>query len=127
MRLLTYFADPADASRLSARMRAAGVMTRIGGVDPHVYRPPRADAMRVGVWVVLDDQLADAVRLLDDPAHVPRRVLSADEMDRIERAAAEPRTPLRRWLDRGLLLLLGACLFGLILFTLIDFLVTWGA
>ncbi len=124
MRLLTYFADPADASRLSARMRAAGVMTRIGGVDPHVYRPPRADAMRVGVWVVLDDQLADAVRLLDDPAHVPRRVLSAEEMDRIEEAAGAPPTPLRKWLDRGLILLLGTVLLGLILFTLIDFIVS---
>ena len=124
MRLLTYFADPADAAKLNTRMRAAGVLTRIGGVDPHVYRPPRADAMRVGVWVVLDDQLADAVRLLDDPAHVPRRVLSAGEMERLEQAAAAPRTPLRKWLDRGLFLLLGAILLGLILFTLVDFLVS---
>ncbi len=122
MRLLTYFADPGDAQALHARLRAAGVLTRVGGVDPHVYRPPRADAMRIGLWVVCDDQFADAARLLDDPAHVPRRVLSAAEMERIEQAADAPRTPLRQWLDRGLFLLLGACLLGLILFTLIDFL-----
>ena len=127
MRLLTYYADPADATEVNARMRRAGVLTRIGGVDPHVYRPPRTDAMRVGLWVVRDDQFADAARLLDDPAHVPRRVLSAEEMERIEREAAAPRTPLRRWLDRALLLLLGACLLGLILFTLFDFLASWGA
>lgn len=122
MRLLTYFADPTDATELSARLRDAGVLTRIGGVDPHVYRPPRADAMRVGVWVVLDDQFADAARLLDDPAHVPRRVLSADEMVKIERAAAAPRSRLRRWLDTAWVLLLGACLFALILYSLIDYL-----
>ncbi len=122
MKLLTYFADPADASALNERLRAAGVMTRVGGVDPHVYRPPRADAMRVGVWVVRDDQFADAVRLLDDPGHVPRRVLSAGEMEQIERAAAAPRTPLRRWLAAAWILFLGACLLGLILFTLVDYL-----
>ncbi len=126
MRLLTYYADPAEATEAGARLRRAGVLTRVGGVDPHAYRPPRTDAMRVGLWVVRDDQFADAARLLDDPAHVPSRILSAEEMDEIERQAEAPRTPLRRWLDRLFFLLLGACLLGLILFTLIDFLVSWG-
>ncbi len=123
MRLLAFFDDPDGAAALNRRLRAAGIMTRIGGIDPHTYRPPRADAIQVGLWVVLDEQYADAIKLLDDPAHVPRRVLSATEMDAIERAAERrSRDPVRRWLDRALTLVLGACLFGLILYTLIDFL-----
>lgn len=123
MRLLAYFIDPGEATAVNARLRAAGVLVRIGSADPHVYRPPRADAMRVGLWVVLDDQFADALRLLDDPDHVPRRVLSSREMDAIEKAADEDtRRPLRKWLDAAWVWFLGACLLGLILFTLIDYL-----
>ena len=84
MKLVTLYVDPGDASEARSRLRKAGVMAEVSCVDPHVIRPSRSGAERIGLWVVLDEQFEDAARLLENPDHVPKRVLTPEEMNKID-------------------------------------------
>lgn len=86
MKLVKQFIDPGEASKANRRLRRAGVMTTLTGYDPHVLKKAEAKTLRIGLWVVFDDQLDDAARLLEDPEHLPRRVVSRQEMNRLETA-----------------------------------------
>ena len=119
MKLVTQFIDPGEASETNRRLRRAGVMTTLTGYDPHIVRKAEAKTFRIGLWVVFDDQFEDAVRLLEDPGHLPRRVVSRDEMNRLDRDALKAPTKssaaTRRWRGRLIvacvLLVLAAYLF----------------
>ncbi len=71
MKLISYYADPGEASAASSMLRAAGIATEVGSVDPHIMKPSRSGATRVGLWIVYDDQFDNAVKLLEDPDQVP--------------------------------------------------------
>ncbi len=84
MQLVTQFIDPSDATAANSRLRKAGVMTEITSLDPHIMSSSRTGALRIGLWVVFEDQFNDAIQLLEDPDHVPHRVISLTEMNRIK-------------------------------------------
>jgi hypothetical protein len=117
MQLVTQFIDPSDATEANSRLRKAGVMTEITSLDPHIMSGSRTGALRIGLWVVFEDQFDDAVRLLEDPDHVPHRVISISEMNRIKPTTDDS------WLESGqrklailATLIFGACLLGLIVY-----------
>lgn len=117
MKLVNLYIDPADATAAHQRLRAAGVITRLGMVDPHNIKPSKSGAVRVGLSVVFDDQLDDAIRLLENPHHVPKRIITPEEMKAIE-------SPGRGRLLRpgtAALSILAACLLGLALYLAITF------
>ena len=87
MKLVTRFENPAAADEASRRLRAAGVMTRTAEHGSHLARLFKFRRRRTGVWVVFDDQFEDALRLLEDPDHVPRRVIGAAEIAALDAAA----------------------------------------
>ena len=95
MQLITQFIDPSDATEANSRLRRAGVMTEITSLDPHIMSNSRTGALRIGLWVVFEDQFDDAVRLLEDPDHVPHRVISLSEMSRIKSTTDDS------WLESG--------------------------
>ena len=121
MQLVTQFIDPGDATEASTRLREAGVMTEITSLDPHIMSSSRTGALRIGLWVVFEDQFDDAVRLLEDPNHVPQRVISLSEMSKIKSTAKDS------WLTSGQKMLknlaafiFGACLLGLVVYVAIG-------
>ena len=71
MKLISYYADPGEASTVSEVLRATGIVTDVSIVDPHIMRPSRSGASHVGLRVVLYDQFDDATKLLAGPDHVP--------------------------------------------------------
>jgi hypothetical protein len=121
MHLVTQFIDPGDATEASTRLREAGVMTEVTSMDPHIMSSSRTGALRIGLWVVFEDQFDDAVRLLEDPDHVPQRVISLSEMNKIKSTAKDG------WLKSGQEMLknlttivFGACLLGLLVYVAIG-------
>lgn len=116
MKLVNLYIDPADATAAHERLRAAGVMTRLSMVDPHNIKPSKSGAIRIGLSVVFDDQLEDAVKLLENPHHAPKRVITPEEMNEIE-------SPGRGRLFRpatALIPILAACLLGLAVYLAIT-------
>ncbi len=90
MQLLTQFIDPVDAAAAKARLADAGIMVKSKSVDPHIIQPSKSGSQRIGLWVVFDDQFDDAVQLLQDPDHVPERIISCDDMRALESSATRP-------------------------------------
>jgi hypothetical protein len=123
MQLVTQFIDPSDATEANTRLREAGVMTEITSLDPHIMSSSRTGALRIGLWVVFEDQFDDAVRLLEDPNHVPQRVISLSEMDKIKSTAQNSWLKSGYKMPRNLAtIVFGACLFGLVVYVTIGFL-----
>jgi hypothetical protein len=121
MKLVTYYADPAEASEARARLREAGIMSEVDSVDPHIMKPSRSGATRVGLWVVHDEQFGDAVRLLENPDHVPKRIIAFDEVNAVESSTDEGLPGSASGLLKTLTtIFLVACLFGLIVYTVIG-------
>jgi hypothetical protein len=74
-KLLVYYVDPGEAAAMRRRLRAAGVMVEVDSVDPHNIQPSNSGTQRIGLWVTFEDQFDDAVQLLQNPDHVPRRII----------------------------------------------------
>jgi len=55
----------------------------------------RTGALRIGLWVVFEDQFDDAVQFLENPDHVPHRVISWSEMQKIKSTTGDG------WLESG--------------------------
>ena len=98
-------------------------MTEITSLDPHVMSPSRTGALRIGLWVVFEDQFDDAVKLLEDPNHIPKRIIPLNEMSKVKSSTQQS------WLKSGKDLLensaaiiFGACLLGLVAYVAIGIL-----
>ena len=103
--LLIYYVDPGEAAATSRRLRAAGIAVEVASVDPHNIQPSRSGTQRVGVWVVFDDQFEDAVQLLQNPHHVPRRIIRPDVSDSSVHGAQPG--PVRTYLVIATIIVLG--------------------
>jgi len=112
-KLLVYYVDPAEAAAMRRRLRAAGVMIEVDSVDPHNILPSKSGTQRIGLWVTFDDQFDDAVQLLQNSEHVPRRVISPDEMGETEASGVESKFVSTRHRNRKLAIFLsGICLLA---------------
>ena len=111
MKLVTQFHDSDDAERVSKRLRNAGVMTVITGKELRLLNSSKTGTRRLGLWVVFDDQHADAMILLDNPNHKPARKIPLSEMVRLEKEA-KARFPALR---QQILEKLAALVFGALL------------
>ena len=120
MKLLNRYLDPADAAEARETLRSAGIASLVEAMDPHSVQPSKSGATHVGLWVLADEQLEDAILVLENPDHAPRRVLSAAEISRLEQRANR-RVHKSRLLDKAFMLLLVMILMGLIVFTAVDF------
>ncbi|MCP4289360.1 MAG: hypothetical protein GY792_33890 [Gammaproteobacteria bacterium] len=89
MKLIEQYSDLLDAERVSKRIRRAGVMTVVTSKRSHNLSRVRTGALKVGLWAVFDDQHLDAIQLLENRKHKPSRVISLEEMAKLENTAKE--------------------------------------
>ncbi len=67
MKLLRYFADPGEASAVKSTLVQAGIAAEVSNEDPHVVKPSKSGATRIGLWILDDERFDDALRLLENP------------------------------------------------------------
>jgi hypothetical protein len=116
MKLIRLYVDPGEAHEASERLREAGILTKITFEDPHNIKPSKSGAVRVALSVVCDDQFEDAVQLLENPDHVPKRVMSPAEMTEIESGRPSHRfIPGKKSAGLAVLIAFGLCLLGLVI------------
>ncbi len=120
MKLVHPYLDPSEAAEARQKLREAGIASVVDAMNPHSVQPSRSGATHVGLWVLVDEQLEDAVEVLENPHHVPGHVLDPAEIERLE-ASADRAKLSRRRLDKAMLLALFAGLMALIVFTAVDF------
>ena len=120
MKLLNQYLDPKDAATAREQLRFAGIASLVEAMDPHSVQPSKSGATHVGLWVLVEDQLDDAIKVLENPAHVPAKPLSLREIDRLE-ARAENRVAKTRVADKMLVWLLVMLLMSAIAFTVADY------
>lgn len=112
MKLIAQYQDTVDAERVSARLRRKGILTFVSGRRLQIAGLARyTGAFKIGLWAVLPDQYEDARILLKNRRHEPTVVLSADEMERLERESKANLTAwFRRSIEKFLALVLGAAI-----------------
>ena len=120
MKLVHPYLDPNEAAEARQKLRQAGIASVVDAMNPHSVQPSRSGATHVGLWVLVDEQLEDAVEVLENPQYVPQLILSAAEIEQLE-LSAERAKMSRRWLDKAMLLALFVGLMALIVFTAVDF------
>lgn len=120
MKLLNQYLDPQDAALAKDQLRMAGIASLVEVMDPHSVQPSKSGATHIGLWVLVDEQLDDAIRVLEDPRHVPARVLTHREIDQLEQRA-EKKVAKTRIADKTLVWLLIMLLMSLVSFSVADF------
>lgn len=121
MKLVHPYLDPNEAAEARQKLRQAGIASLVDAMNPHSVQPSRSGATHVGLWVLVDEQLEDAVEVLENPQYVPQRILQPAEIEQLE-ASAERGKMSRRLLEKAMLLVLFVGLMALIVFTAVDFL-----
>ena len=120
MKLLNQYLDPKDAASAREQLRYAGIASLVETMDPHSVQPSKSGATHVGLWVLVEDQLDDAIKVLENPAHVPASPLSLREIDRLE-GRAEKRVAKTRVADKMLVWLLVMLLMSAVAFTAAEY------
>ncbi len=123
MKVVTQYVDSGDATKAKAQLRAAGIMADIAIIDPHFIQPSKSGAVRIELWVEFDDQFEDAVQLLQNPDHIPKRIITLEEMEKIESSKSYRKhktlpQPKKTSPSIVIKLIVGVCLLGLIAFLL---------
>lgn len=116
MKLIAQYQDTINAERVSARLRRKGILTYVSGRRLQIAGLARyTGAFKIGLWAVLPDQYEDARILLENRRHEPAVVLSADEMERLERESrASLSVSFRRSIERFLAIVFGAAIVLLV-------------
>ena len=124
MKLVTEFYDLPEAEKISNRMRRAGVMTVVTSKRSYKLSRVKTGALKVGLWVVLDEQYQDAVQLLENHDHKPKRVIPLSEMDEIQNLARlHFGSGMKKLIEKSAALFFGGILLALVIFVVIGLII----
>jgi len=87
MKLVTQYFDLNEADKENQRLRQSGVMTVVLSKKLSRLGAKFSGHYKTSLWVVFDDQFKDARQLLENQNHVPKRVISKEEMEDIEHSS----------------------------------------
>lgn len=87
MQLITQFDSWAEADRAALELERRGVATYVSNRNSSNVTFWNS---AVGLWAIVDEQLADAERMLSDPDHEPSLYLSPDDIDEIKASVTKP-------------------------------------
>lgn len=122
MKFVDQFNDSNTANAARIRLRIAGIAAQVDTLDPQDSRSSKSGETRIGLWVIDDDQQQDAIQVLTNPGHKPRRIYDLDEISRLEASVEKKPGIPRRPADVALTFLLTAGLLALVAYTAIEFL-----
>ncbi len=121
MKLIAEFFDLSEADRVSSRMRSAGVMTVVTSKRSYNLSSVKTGALKVGLWAVFEDQHDDALQLLNNHNHKPKKAISLKDMDEIqELARTETNNRLKRLLEKSAAWFFGSLLLALVTYITIG-------
>ncbi len=119
MKLVREFDDANEAEIISESLRERGVMTAVTSVDSQRLGRTRTGSLKVGLWVMFEEQLNDAVQLLENPDHQLVYKIPLDEMRRIEaEAKIRHEKSLNRIIEKSAAYFLGGGLTLLIFYVI---------
>ena len=87
MKLLKQFQSHTEAQLLSEHMRDHGILTYIANTNTKNLGAIGAGPLPVGVWVIVNEQVDDAVQLLHDPNHPVFSPLTEEQMQAFDKDA----------------------------------------
>ena len=117
MKLLYHASDLEEASQLKATLETAGIPAMISGENFSSLRIPLFPDNH-GVFIYLDEQYNDALRLISDPGYIPETAIDVEQFYELMDSET-----VRRNINKGYLVILGWVLVILILlFMLLEFL-----
>lgn len=87
MKLVREYDDANEAEIISVSLRERGVMTTVTSADSQRLGRFKSGSLKMGLWVMFEEQLNDAVQLLKNPEHEPEHCIPLDQMHRIETEA----------------------------------------
>ena len=93
MKLLSQYYSVPEAEEASSILREKGILTHVSGKTSNTYRIITG-AVKVGLWVVLDQQYSDACELLKNRDHRVSTGLTEQELKEIESKAGVIVPPL---------------------------------
>lgn len=113
MRILQHFNTAKDAEAVGRTLEDHGIATFVSGTSEEWAGGPISGPAGAALYVIVDQQYEDAVRLLDNPDHEVRFTLSPDDISHI-RSSLHPASAVRSMLPVlvGLLLLVGIFAFA---------------
>lgn len=114
MKLLSEFESEEFAEKTSEDFRNKGILTYISSADSKRLGSFKTGALKVGLWVVIDEQYEDALLLLRDPSHQVKVHLSSEEMQLLEdRVNSANKKYLDSFVNKALFIavILGSILF----------------
>jgi len=118
MKLLQEYLSVSEAEEAEAWFRARGVLTRLESSGVSQLYGIAGSAVKVGLWVVLDEQVVDAEALFADKHHVVSHKLSVSEIQALEDQGKVQIASLTKYIGYGALIF--TSVFALMIFYYID-------
>ncbi|VAW46418.1 hypothetical protein MNBD_GAMMA02-1709 [hydrothermal vent metagenome] len=84
MKLLTEFDNEESADIVYEEFWKKGILTYVSSADSKKLGTYQTGALKVGLWVILDEQYEDSLAVLNDPSHTVKIQLSSEEMKLLE-------------------------------------------
>tara|TARA_R110002111_G_scaffold100371_1_gene155448 strand:+ start:100 stop:456 length:357 start_codon:yes stop_codon:yes gene_type:complete len=106
MKLLKEFSTLSEAEDTRRQFREQGVLTNIESDGTSQLYGIAGSAVKVGLWVVLNDQIADAEALLANPQHEVAYQLTEVQMQSLESQGKAQMASLVKYAGIGVTVLL---------------------
>ncbi len=119
MKLIREYDDVNEAEIISSSLREKGVMTKVTSADSQRLGRFKSGSIKVGLWVMFEEQFIDAVEILKNPDHELEYKIPVDEMHRIEtEAKTKHENGLNRIIEKGATYFFGAVLIILVIYVI---------
>jgi len=115
MKLLQEFDNQVEGKAFASALLQKGIATHLAGAYSSNYRIATGTT-KVGVWIVLDDQFEDAIKLLSNPNHQVQNRLPDTEIEKFKQAL-EGQLPLLQINNKAK----NKILTGIVLLTVVAF------
>ena len=117
MKLIDQFTSLSDANEICSKLRNAGILAYVSSAQSYMLSRVKTGALKVGLWIILDDQFEDAKELLRNPKYKPKVVLTEQEMIDLEIEAKQAKIASSKMLfEKAAAWFFGSIICGLIAF-----------
>ena len=87
MRLYRQYTSVTEAENIAERLEKRGIPSHVSGKHSMQLSGYLTGTLKVGLWIVLNEQYEDAVKVINNPGYRPRNTLSPEELERVKAQA----------------------------------------